>query len=403
MEEVDVVRYEYPELIEQHREWPHGYSYLQMKAGADGEHVGNLFLKDYTQYSTESYYTDSITIPRSVFENYVKPGPNGVSGEFPFTLKTPPGKGNIELLSIVIGYPVLKQEDASSYDSTDIETARKSSHGPPPFFPYSPGWSGVDESARTTRTHPRFQTHAYTSTCGNGVHDAEEYCDDGNHVDGDGCSSACSLEAGWSCETVSLRAPSICRKGSVGSRVPDQEIGCKFYTCEPPAELAAGSAFGPPVTGANIVTWKAAFNNAAKNPTGVAGRAIVCSGTPTDGIQTFYGVITGGAAVPTSTYAGDAGGLAVNPYGPHFPICKLDGIQGTCTQCVTWDTSDSAEGNSDAHATDNDQTGITGGLLQDSGVRGYDGSSKRRRLLDDSATASSPLAPEGEDTETVTL
>ena len=95
--------------------------------------------------------------------------------------------------------------------------------------------------------------------------------------------------------------------------------------------------------------------------------------------------------------------MAVNPYGPHFPICKLDGIQGTCTQCVTWDTSDSAEGNSDAHATNNDQTGITGGLLQDSGVRGYDGSSKRRRLLDDSATASSSLAPEGEDTETVTL
>jgi len=184
--------------------------------------------------------------------------------------------------------------------------------------------------------------------------------------------------------------------------VPDQEIGCKFYTCEPPAELAAGSAFGPPVTSGNVVTWKDAFKDAAKNPTGVAGRAIVCSGTPTDGIQTFYGV-NAGAQVTAPTY----GGFAVNPYGPHFPICKLDGIQGTCTQCVTWDTSDSAEGNSNDDPGPpiirTDQTGITGGLLQDSGVRGYDGSSKRRRLLDDSATASSPLAPEGEDTETVTL
>jgi cysteine-rich repeat protein len=403
MEEVDVVRYEYPELIEQHREWPHGYSYLQMKAGEDGEHIGNLFLKDYTQYSTESYYTDSITIPRSVFENYVRSGPNGVSGEFPFTLKAPPGRGNIELLSIVIGYPVLKQEDASSYDSTDIETARKSSHGPPPFFPYSPGWSGVDESARTTRTHPRFQTHAYTSTCGNGVHDAGEYCDDGNHVDGDGCSSACSLEAGWTCETVALRAPSVCRKGAVGSRVPDQEVGCKMYACEPPPERSTGNgaaAFGPIVTAGNIATWLAAFADAGKNPTGVANRAIICSGTPTDGTQHFYG-ITGGAQVDSATYEGVAG--AVNPYGPNFPICKLDNIQGTCSLCVKWDNSDSTLGDTSAHATNNDQTGITGGILQDSGVAGYDGSSKRRLLVDSDATVSSPVASTGEETESVTL
>merc|ERR1711939_418274 len=230
------------------------------------------------------------TIPKSVFENYVKSQPNGVSGEFPFTLKTPPGKGNIELLSIVIGYPVLKQEDATSYDSTDIETTRKSSHGPPPFYPYSSGWSGVDESARTARTHPRFQTHSYTSTCGNGVHNDGEYCDDGNQNDGDGCSSACSLEAGWVCETVSLQSPSLCRKGLVGARVPDQEIGCKAYACE-------GDA-----------AWMTEFR------TGTAGgRAIICSGTTRD-----------------------ASG--------NFPICLLNGKQGTCTLCIGWDTSDNTAG-----------------------------------------------------------
>jgi cysteine-rich repeat protein len=216
MEEMDVVRYEYPELIKQHREWPHGYSYLQMKAGEDGEHVGNLFLKDYTQYSTESYYTDSITIPREMFENYVKAKPNGVQGEFPFTIKTPPGAGNIELLSMVFGYPVLKQEDASSYDSTDILTKRQSSHGPPPFFPHSAAWRGTDEHVSTPKTHPRFQTHAYTSTCGNGVLDAREGCDDANQNDGDGCSSACAVEDGWFCEIKTVASPSICRKGLVG-------------------------------------------------------------------------------------------------------------------------------------------------------------------------------------------
>ena len=525
VEEVDVVRYEYPELIQQHREWPHGYSYLQMKAGEDGEHVGNLFLKDYTQYTTESYYTDSITIPKSVFENYVRGQPNGVSGEFPFTLKTPPGKGNIELLSIVIGYPVLKEEDASSYDSTDIETKRQSSHGPPPFFPYSPGWSGVDESARTTRTHPRFQTHAYTSTCGNGVHDAGEYCDDGNQNDGDGCSSACSLEAGWACETVSLQSPSICRKGLVGQRVPDQEVGCKAYACAPPALNAAANR-GPAVAAADITAWL----------TTQAGNTIICSGTPTDATQTLYPTtpvaltdigtqvpgthgdagsdqllltttttdegdyvgatlkvhvgdevdiytITGysGTGTPVATLSpplvrtyvhdgvaaeavgtqvpgthGDAGSTAILlgasasataaayvgrqlrvivggvkdvytitgytagkvatvtpplyqtyvhngnnaatyeilkaqfeipssiPYGPNYPVCELGGVQGTCTMCINWDSSDQTP------SSNADASGVKGGILGSSGVPGFDGSSKRRLLVDTATELSGP-------------
>ena len=453
MEEVDVVRYEYPELIEQHREWPHGYSYLQMKAGEDGEHVGNLFLKDYTQYTTESYYTDSITISKSVFENYVKGQPNGVSGEFPFTIKTPPGKGNIELLSIVIGYPVLKEEDASSYDSTDIETKRQSSHGPPPFFPYSPGWSGVDESARTTRTHPRFQTHAYTSTCGNGMHDAGEYCDDGNQNDGDGCSSACSLEGGWVCETVSLRSPSICRKGLVGQRVPDQAVGCKAYACEPPKLNVAGNR-GPAISQTDIDNWL----------TTQAGQTIICSGTPTDATQTFY---PGAAATPTqpvstaeaigtqvsgthgdigsnaillgttaTAVAGDYVGATLRvivgeevdiytitgytagkvatvspplvktyvhstptnyeimptiPYGPNYPVCKLhaSNVQGTCTLCINWDSSDATP------SSNVDPSGVKGGILGSSGVAGFDGSSKRRLLVDQaSAAAPAPSVAE---------
>ena len=38
------------------------------------------------------------------------------------------------------------------------------------------------------------------ATCGDGVrsHYVEE-CDDGNLVDGDGCSSGCEVEAGWTC------------------------------------------------------------------------------------------------------------------------------------------------------------------------------------------------------------
>ena len=386
VEEIDVVRQEYPELIEQHREWPHGYSYLQMKAGHDGQHVGNLFLKDYTQYSTESYYTDSITIPKSVFETYVRGQPNGVSGEFPFTIKTPPGSGNIELLSIVIGYPVVKEEDASSYDSTDIETKRTASHGPPPFYPYSEGWSGADAKTRTARTHPRFQTHAYTSTCGNGVHDAGEYCDDGNQADGDGCSSSCALEAGWVCETVTLQQPSICTKGAPGARVPDMAIGCKAYACEIVAK--AQDDYGPEITTTQVGNWNTHFLANADNPTGKGGRAIICSGTPTDGtIKGWYPSpgVAAGATTKTAT--------AVNPYGPHFPICKLNNVQGTCTKCVSWDSSDSVP-------VADDLTGTSGGILGSSGVAGYDGSSKRRLLADDASEDGEHAVEDG---ETVTL
>ncbi|MEB2310277.1 MAG: DUF4215 domain-containing protein [Sorangiineae bacterium] len=38
-------------------------------------------------------------------------------------------------------------------------------------------------------------------TCGNGIRSAAEQCDDGNTNDGDGCSKACVVEAGWDCPT----------------------------------------------------------------------------------------------------------------------------------------------------------------------------------------------------------
>jgi cysteine-rich repeat protein len=38
--------------------------------------------------------------------------------------------------------------------------------------------------------------------CGNGLKTASEQCDDGNLVDGDGCSSACTVEVGWNCSQL---------------------------------------------------------------------------------------------------------------------------------------------------------------------------------------------------------
>jgi cysteine-rich repeat protein len=41
------------------------------------------------------------------------------------------------------------------------------------------------------------------AVCGNGFCcEVGETCDDGNNVDGDGCSSNCIIETGWACVTV---------------------------------------------------------------------------------------------------------------------------------------------------------------------------------------------------------
>ena len=38
----------------------------------------------------------------------------------------------------------------------------------------------------------------------------EEGCDDGNTVDGDGCSSTCSVETNWACYNGSTTTASVC-------------------------------------------------------------------------------------------------------------------------------------------------------------------------------------------------
>lgn len=51
--------------------------------------------------------------------------------------------------------------------------------------------------------------------CGNGVYNSdydstEEYCDDGNTIDGDGCSSTCEVEPTSNCTTNSVTFRSGC-------------------------------------------------------------------------------------------------------------------------------------------------------------------------------------------------
>jgi fibro-slime domain-containing protein len=59
------------------------------------------------------------------------------------------------------------------------------------------------------------KNRACDMTCGDGnVDPSGEDCDDGNLVDGDGCSSKCKLEAGFTCSTTTVMDTSTCSAGS---------------------------------------------------------------------------------------------------------------------------------------------------------------------------------------------
>jgi cysteine-rich repeat protein len=51
-----------------------------------------------------------------------------------------------------------------------------------------------------------------TETCGDGrnYRSYANACDDGNTVDGDGCSSSCTVETGWTCTGGNMARPDVC-------------------------------------------------------------------------------------------------------------------------------------------------------------------------------------------------
>ncbi|MEP7052010.1 MAG: DUF4215 domain-containing protein, partial [Pseudomonadota bacterium] len=65
-------------------------------------------------------------------------------------------------------------------------------------------------------------TKVKVAACGDGALDPGEQCDDGNNTTaGDGCSSACTVDAGWVCPTAGVIClPEICGNGV---RTPDEQ------------------------------------------------------------------------------------------------------------------------------------------------------------------------------------
>ena len=58
------------------------------------------------------------------------------------------------------------------------------------------------------------KTQACSAACGDGNLDQNEECDDANVLDGDGCSSNCKIEGGFTCTSKTVQDSSTCQSGS---------------------------------------------------------------------------------------------------------------------------------------------------------------------------------------------
>jgi fibro-slime domain-containing protein len=167
-------------------------------------------------------------------------------------------------------------------------------------------------------------THACTTVCGDGNVDTGEPCDDGNRASGDGCSSTCTLEEGFTCtnmerpdsEPCTLSAGSQCLRLPVtyrdfdGQHLPSGHPDFFFLGATPSGGsrvTCVPNASGRPV-GMNGSCWD---SDATPLCTGIAAATLGANGKPSLGSTTSCvcrftdwdntGVLTGVAGTTTCT------------------------------------------------------------------------------------------------------
>lgn len=96
------------------------------------------------------------------------------------------------------------------------------------------GFTCEEETATSPSvcTEDEDETPGEEPVCGNGKIEAPEACDDGNTVDGDGCSATCTIEAGYGCTgepstCTRVDSPAVCGNGVVeAGEECDGQTGC---------------------------------------------------------------------------------------------------------------------------------------------------------------------------------
>ena len=89
-------------------------------------------------------------------------------------------------------------------------------------------------------------TNCTVSACGNGIIGGAEACDDSNGTGGDGCSAACAVEVGYQCVGTPSVCAVVCGDGIVGpGEACDDGNTTGGDCCSPTCGLVAGCEVGP--------------------------------------------------------------------------------------------------------------------------------------------------------------
>ena len=88
------------------------------------------------------------------------------------------------------------------------------------------GSTGESGDAACLNGNCNFETGLCEAFCGDGIVDGTEGCDDGNALDGDGCSAACLVEDGGQCGTGALIGAAACVSGVCNSGANVCGAGC---------------------------------------------------------------------------------------------------------------------------------------------------------------------------------
>jgi cysteine-rich repeat protein len=114
---------------------------------------------------------------------------------------------------------------------------------------FSPDPVAAGSSSSTSFRLDTGCVQAAVGLCGNGTLDPGETCDDGNGVNGDGCSSGCALENGWTCQGEPSVCIETCGDGLVvgGEQCDDGNMtdgdGCSAACTVEPGWICPGQPF----------------------------------------------------------------------------------------------------------------------------------------------------------------
>jgi uncharacterized repeat protein (TIGR01451 family) len=143
---------------------------------------------------------------------------------FPLTLAKDPadnGTGRVTSQPAGIDCATACQTEAASYVQGTLVTLQAVADAGSAFV----GWTGDCSGSATTCTVTMSQARAVVArftTCGNGVLDVGEGCDDGNRNAGDGCNATCKVEDGSACNAV---VPGLLGDPSCASGICDPSGG----------------------------------------------------------------------------------------------------------------------------------------------------------------------------------